>query len=120
MSTLVTDQKATGNRAMLALVLGAVSISWSPIFVRLSLVGPVATAFWRLSLALIPLAASLRFDKQRNRGRRRPHQPGDYMAVALPGVFLAADLAFWHISLHMTTVANATLLANMAPIFVTL
>jgi drug/metabolite transporter (DMT)-like permease len=35
-------------------------------------------------------------------------------------VFLAADLAAWQVSLHMTSVANATLLANMTPIFTTL
>jgi drug/metabolite transporter (DMT)-like permease len=35
-------------------------------------------------------------------------------------VWLAADLVTWQISLHMTSVANSTLLVNMAPIFVTL
>jgi drug/metabolite transporter (DMT)-like permease len=36
------------------------------------------------------------------------------------GVFYACDLASWHWSLQFTTVANATLLTNFAPIFVTL
>lgn len=39
----------------------------------------------------------------------------------MPGVFLAADLIAWHASIHVTTVAvaNATLLANLTPVFVT-
>jgi drug/metabolite transporter (DMT)-like permease len=36
------------------------------------------------------------------------------------GVFFAGDLAVWHWSIVLTNVANATLLANCAPIFVTL
>jgi drug/metabolite transporter (DMT)-like permease len=35
------------------------------------------------------------------------------------GVFFAGDLGFWHWSLQFTSVANSTLLANFAPIFVT-
>jgi len=40
--------------------------------------------------------------------------------VLIAGVAFAGDLAFWHLSIVYTTVANATLLANFAPVFVTL
>ncbi len=43
--------------AMAALLIGGAAIGGSPIFVRLSEVGPLATAFWRVALALIPLLA---------------------------------------------------------------
>jgi drug/metabolite transporter (DMT)-like permease len=36
------------------------------------------------------------------------------------GLFFAADLGVWHFSILYTSVANSTLLANLAPIFVTL
>jgi drug/metabolite transporter (DMT)-like permease len=36
------------------------------------------------------------------------------------GLAFAGDLAFWHKSIQLTSVANATLLANLASIFVTL
>jgi len=36
------------------------------------------------------------------------------------GLFFAGDLAVWHWSIRFTSVANATLLANFAPIFVAL
>jgi drug/metabolite transporter (DMT)-like permease len=36
------------------------------------------------------------------------------------GIFFALDLGVWHYSILYTSVANSTLLANLAPIFVTL
>ena len=36
------------------------------------------------------------------------------------GALFAGDLAFWHLSIVYTTVANATLLSNFAPVFVAL
>jgi len=46
-----TPTKYAGSRlALAALVAGAVGIACAPIFVRLSELGPTATAFWRLAL----------------------------------------------------------------------
>jgi drug/metabolite transporter (DMT)-like permease len=103
--------------ALIALLVGGAAIGGSPIFVRLSEVGPMATAFWRVSLALLPFFLMSRLAKQ---GDETPRGLRDHLFLLLPGVFLAIDLAAWHLSLHMTSVANATLLANLAPVFVTL
>jgi drug/metabolite transporter (DMT)-like permease len=97
-----------------------VAIGCSPIFVRISEVGPLATAFWRLALALLPLLLMYGREPAVPGGRRRPRTLREYAEVAAPGLFLAADLATWHLSLHLTSVANSTLLVNVAPIFVTL
>jgi len=40
--------------------------------------------------------------------------------LVLAGLMFAGDLAVWHWSLMLTSVAHATLLANLAPVFVTL
>jgi drug/metabolite transporter (DMT)-like permease len=103
-------------RALPALILGAVLIGLAPIFVRLVEVGPSAAAFWRLALALPPLTLLL-WTALRTGGAppgRRLH------GLWLAGLFFAGDLAVWHQSIEYTSVANATLLANMAPVFVTL
>ncbi|MFQ6180937.1 DMT family transporter [Sinorhizobium meliloti] len=118
--TQAASSAAPRNRlAMAALIIGGAAIGGSPIFVRLSEVGPMATAFWRVALALIPLLAWSRL-----RGGavadKPPQRLSDYAQLVLPGVFLAIDLAAWHLALTMTSVANATLLANLAPVFVTL
>jgi drug/metabolite transporter (DMT)-like permease len=108
------------GRALAALVVGGIFLGCSPILVRLSQIGPIATAFWRLALALAPLA--LLFSNASHNGSvgRLPSGAREYLTAALPGIFLAGDLVTWHISLHLTSVTNSTLLANMAPIFVTL
>lgn len=103
---------------LVALILGGAAIGGSPIFVRLSEVGPLATAFWRVALALIPLLIFSWAKPQR--AESRVARASDYAMLMLPGVFLASDLVLWHLALHMTSVANATLLANLAPVFVTL
>ena len=99
--------------AVPALLLGATFIALSPIFVRLSDVGPTASAFWRVALAaplLWPLV--LAFHK---RGAR----PMQCKWLLLASAAFAGDLAFWHWSIRFTSVANATLLANLAAPFVT-
>ena len=98
------------RRALAVLLLGACIIGASPVLVRLSGAGPVATGFWRLALAL-PLLALL---AAREGGAGRPGR-----AVWLAGGFFAADLAFWHYGIHYTSVANATVLSNLTPILVT-
>ncbi len=99
---------------MLALVGGAIAIGFAPIFVRWSEVGPNATAFWRLLLAL-PLLWLL---CRRTAGAPIPKR--DRGLLALAGFFFAMDLCFWHASIGLTSVANATLLANLTPIPVVL
>ncbi|WP_437437245.1 DMT family transporter [Shinella daejeonensis] len=105
--------------AFVALLVGAVAIGGSPIFVRLSELGPLATAFWRVALAFLPFLMAQRLMPQAA-GDARPAGLRDYLLLLLPGVFLTADLAAWHLALTMTSVANATLLSNLAPVFVTL
>jgi len=106
--------------AFAALLIGAVGIAFAPIFVRLSEVGPSATAFYRLFLAL-PVLWLWRIQERTRPGAPPcPASPGEYLQLALAGLLFAGDLALWHWSIKLTSVANATLFANSAPIFVTL
>lgn len=102
--------------ALAALVAGAIGIAFAPIFVRLSEVGPVATAFWRVLLAL-PLTA-LWAGVQRGQGGALERTGLAWIAAA--GLFFAADLGVWHWSIQLTSVANSTFLVNLAPVLVTL
>lgn len=104
------------NPALGALLAGATFIALSPIFVRLSEAGPTATAFWRVALAVPPLWVLYAL-KPRTRARR---YSGKWPLLLAAAVAFSGDLAFWHKSIQLTSVANATLLANLASIFVTL
>jgi len=101
---------------LIALFAGATCIALSPIWVRVSEVGPTASAFWRVFLA-IPLLWILFFSSGGTEKKIIPPQWGTMLAA---GVAFAGDLAFWHWSIQFTSVANSTLLANLASIFVTL
>ena len=105
------------NPALAALLFGATCIALSPIFVRLSEAGPTATAFWRVALAVPVLWAVL---LAAPRPAATPGRGAPWALLAAAGVAFAGDLGFWHASIQLTSVANSTLLANLASIFVTL
>lgn len=100
--------------ALAALLAGATGIAFAPIFVRMAETGPVATAFWRLLLALPILFAWAR----RVQAGSTPPQPKRWALLAATGVAFAGDLGFWHVSIQATSVANSTFLVNLAPVFV--
>lgn len=104
------------NPALAALLVGATCIALSPIFVRVSEAGPTATAFWRVALA-VPVLWFLYLVKAKPRARR---YSGKWPLLFAAGFAFAGDLGFWHTSIKLTSVANSTLLANLASIFVTL
>lgn len=106
--------------ALPALLFGAVAIGFAPIFVRLSELGPTATAFYRLLFALPALWLWLAVTERRGRRVAAPPPGAVGWSFVLAGLFFAADLAVWHWSLRFTSVANATLFPNFAPVFVTL
>jgi len=104
------------NPALGALLAGATFIALSPIFVRVSEAGPTASAFWRVALA-VPALWILYWAKPAARARR---YSGKWPLLLAAGFAFAGDLGFWHTSIQLTSVANSTLLANLASIFVTL
>lgn len=114
----MTSDKNFPAFAFIALLCGGIAIGFAGILMRLSDVNPVASAFWRMALAApvlwlwawkvrhTDLAAGKRIEFSR--------------VLLLAGVFFAGDMGIWHLSLHYTTVSNATLLSNFAPIFIAL
>ena len=102
--------------SLFALFAGAIFIALSPIWVRVSEVGPTASAFWRVTLA-VPLLWTL-FALTRSAGTALQKKHAGLLLAT--GLAFAGDLVFWHWSIQTTSVANSTLLANLASLFVTL
>ncbi len=96
-----------------ALVVGALAMAASPIFVRVADVGPFASAFWRVALALPALYAWTRLSES-----GAPPAGRFGLATILAGLAFTGDLFFWHLSIVTTSVANATFFATTAPIWV--
>lgn len=107
-------------RGLAALLAGAVCIGFAPIWVRWSEVGPVATAFCRLALALPVMALWAAHERPASTSARSPRRRASAGWSIAAGTMFALDLAAWHLSIRLTSVANATLLGNLAPVFVTL
>jgi len=117
---LTRSRAATPSRsglALTALLAGAAAIASSALWVKVSEAGPVSTAVWRVVLALPLLWAWAAYDARRH---PRALTRTDLRLLAVAGFCFAGDLAVWHWSILLTSVANATLFANCAPIFVTL
>lgn len=89
----------------LLVLCGAVAIGYAPIGLRLSEFGPQATGFWRFAFSL-PLIVAVIYT-----GGGKLARP-TWMSL-LAGVFFGLDIAFWHASLVLTSVANATFIVNL-------
>ena len=103
--------------AVTALFVGATCIGASALWVKVSETGPVSTAFWRVFLAL-PLLWAWALAERAHPARSVA--PTAHRLMLWAGLYFAGDLIVWHWSIMLTSIANATLLANLAPIFVTL
>jgi drug/metabolite transporter (DMT)-like permease len=99
-----------------ALLLGGAAIGFAGIFMRLADVNPLASAFWRMALAapFLWVWAYLVRKQDVANGKRIAFAS----VLVLAGLYFAGDMAVWHLSLHYTTVSNATLLPNLAPLVI--
>jgi drug/metabolite transporter (DMT)-like permease len=95
--------------AVIAVALGGALIGLAPIGVRLSDIGPLGTNLWRFLFAL-PILALWAWRSPRVSGR-------DVGWLLLAGVMFGIELNLWAVAVTKTTVANATLLTNMTPVF---
>jgi drug/metabolite transporter (DMT)-like permease len=96
--------------AFAAVVVANIALAFGPWFVRLADTGPVASGFWRITLAT-PLLAAMAWGS----GARPERLPARlWLVLALGGLCFAADLASWHLGILRTTLANATLFGNSA------
>jgi drug/metabolite transporter (DMT)-like permease len=93
-----------------SLALAALMAGIGPVLVRESPVGPAATAFWRLAIAMpfalwtgrLALAMTSR----------------DTVLAMVSGFLLAADLVFWNNAILRTSVMEATVLVMTFPLIV--
>ncbi|HET6161891.1 MAG TPA: DMT family transporter [Dongiaceae bacterium] len=115
------QQSLADRLALPILLLGAVSISFSGIFVKLSEVGPISTGFFRMSLPLPVMAIGLWISARQHPDRKLPRIDWrGWAGIQVAAFFLAFDLIVWHWSLKLIGVGVATLLGNTAPIWVAL
>ncbi len=91
----------------------------SPVFVRFSEIASFSSAFWRVALALPVLFLWMWIESRRDNKPLRQIIAFNG-AIVLSGLLFAGDLTFWHLAILNTTIANATLMSCLAPVWVAL
>ncbi|MCC6617512.1 MAG: DMT family transporter [Chloroflexi bacterium] len=104
------------DRPMLAGALGALTIAFSAIFVRLADVSPSTAAVFRCAYALPPLAL-LAWAERRRYG---PRAGAEIRLAWIAGIFFAIDLVLWHHTIGLLGAGLATVLGNTQVVMVPL
>ena len=104
-------------KGIFLLIIGASMLGGSGIFVKLSDSSPSLIAFYRSLFALPFLYAWMKFE-ERNSSSEIIWDKKTFFFLLLGGLCFALDMSIWNWSMSFTSVANATLMANIAPVFV--
>jgi drug/metabolite transporter (DMT)-like permease len=107
------SRSGTGRFAFTAVVVANLFLAVGPWMVRIADVGPVASGFWRMALA-VPFLAALALWSGGGRGGAGGASWKLIAVVSVGGLLFAADLAAWHEGIVRTKLANATLFGNMS------
>jgi drug/metabolite transporter (DMT)-like permease len=95
------------NTAIIHLIIGAVMISFSGVWVKVADVAPTVSAFYRVLFGGLFLLAAACWKKELTwKGSQR------LLLGFFCGFFLALDLFFWHQSIHYIGPGLATILGN--------
>jgi drug/metabolite transporter (DMT)-like permease len=118
MTQTVSVDAARGGAgpAFLALVVGALAMASSPIFVRWADVGPFTSAFWRVLIALPALYVWMIWSERETAAAKAGFRFS--LPTILAGLAFTGDLLFWHLSIVTTNIADSTFFATTAPIWV--
>jgi drug/metabolite transporter (DMT)-like permease len=105
---------ALADRPVMTGLLGAMSIAFSGILVRLANVEPATAAIFRCAYAL-PALAIIAYLERRAYG---PRPAAQIRLAMLAGVFLALDLVMWHHTIGLVGAGLATVLGNTQVVIV--
>ena len=101
------------NKPRIALFIGILCISIFPILVRLQLTSGLISAFYRMAIALGLLLPYIIVTKK----FKLPNSKLLITAI-ICGVLFASDVAVWNIAIQKSSATQATLLTNLAPVWV--
>ena len=102
------------GRPVMAAVLGAMSIAFSGVLVRLANVEPATAAIFRCAYAL-PALGIIALLERRAYG---PRPAAQVRLAMLAGIFLALDLVIWHHTIGLMGAGLATVLGNTQVVIV--
>jgi drug/metabolite transporter (DMT)-like permease len=101
------------TKARLALIVGILIISSYPTSAKLNAAPSSIAAFYRMAIACVLLLPFAYFRKELVLPKSKV-----LLLTIFSGFFIAADVSLWNIAIKESTISQATLLVNLAPIWV--
>lgn len=96
-----------------ALFIGILCISIFPIIVKLNLTPSLISAFYRMAIAAVFVLPYALFTKKLKR-----YDTKTMLSMVACGIIFGSDLAVWNYAIQESTATQATLLTNLAPVWV--
>lgn len=101
------------KKPQIALFTGILLISIFPVLVKIALTSAMVSAFYRMAIPAAILLPYMLISKK----LKFPNKNLVLRTVGC-GIMFASDLALWNVSIQMSSATQATLLTNLAPIWV--
>ncbi|WP_445722197.1 DMT family transporter [Flavobacterium sp.] len=101
------------NKPRIALLIGIICISIFPILIKLQLTSGLISAFYRMAIALGLLLPYVILTKKMVVPKSKL-----LLVSIFCGILFASDVAVWNIAIQKSSATQATLLTNLAPVWV--
>lgn len=102
-----------GAKPRIALFIGILCISIFPVLVKMALVPGLISAFYRMAIAALFIVPYAFFTKQ-----LKVYDRKTMVLIVLCGMCFGLDIGVWNIAIQGSTATQATLLGNLAPVWV--
>lgn len=96
-----------------ALFLGIIFVSIFPVLIKMEFASGLISAFYRMAIA-----AAVLFPYTILTGKGKIRSTKYFVLTLLCGCIFASDISVWNISIQSSTATQATLLTNLAPVWV--
>ncbi|MEB8347405.1 DMT family transporter [Flavobacteriaceae bacterium KMM 6898] len=101
------------NKPRIALAIGILGVSVFPLLIKMELAPGLISAFYRMAIALALILPYAWYTKQLDMPSTKI-----VLLTALSGILFGSDVAVWNISILESTATQASLLANLSPVWV--
>lgn len=101
------------NKPRLALIIGVICISIFPILVKLNYTPGLISAFYRMLIAAVLVVPYALITRQ-----LKWYSPKTMLLIVVCGILFGSDVAVWNIAIQQSTATQASLLTNLAPVWV--
>lgn len=101
------------SKPRIALFIGVICISIFPIIVKLNATSGLVSAFYRMAIAALFVVPFAVFTKQ-----LKWYDTKTMLMLVLCGICFGSDIAVWNYAIQGSSATQATLLTNLAPVWV--